>query len=117
MKKKECQIIRKEIAKFIADVNRMTNNGQVYTLASKWEIDPYIHLPTIEIEVKGTHVTRPFIEQLQIRVPAIAVEAVCIDEGKLFVILSLQRENPEAVAGAENDQGKEVNNDSAQKVN
>lgn len=93
MKKKECQIVRKEIAKFIADVNRMTNNGQVYTLASKWEIDPYIHLPTIEIEVKGTHVTRPFIEQLKNRVPAIEFEAVCFDVEKLYVILALRREN------------------------
>lgn len=87
-KKTECQIIRKEIANYLADINRMSNNGNVYQLSKKWQIDPYTHTPTIEIEVKGTHVTRPFIEQLKSRVPSIIVEAICTDEGKLFIILS-----------------------------
>lgn len=88
MKKSECKIIRKEIANYLADVNRMSNNGTVYQLAKKWQIDPYTHTPTIEIQVKGTHVTRPFIEQLKDRIPSILVEAVCTDEGKLYIILS-----------------------------
>ena len=71
----------------------MSNNGQVYTLAKKWETDVITHLPTIEIEVKGTHVTRPFIDNLRSRVPAIEFEAVCFDVDKLYVILSLRREN------------------------
>lgn len=90
MKKTECKLIRKEIANFLADVNRMSNNGNVYQLAKKWQIDLYTHRPTIEIEVKGTHVARPFVEQLKSRIPSIIVEAVCYDEGKLFVILSFQ---------------------------
>ena len=90
MKKTDCQKIRKEISKFLADVNRMSNNGVVYQLSKKWQIDPYTHTPTIEIEVKGTHVTRPFVEQLKETVPSIIVEAVCADEGKLFIILSFK---------------------------
>ena len=88
MKKSECKIIRKEIANFLADINRMSNNGNVYQLAKKWDIDPYTHRPIIEIQVKGTHATRPFIEQIKDRIPNIIVEAVCVDEGKLFIILS-----------------------------
>lgn len=102
MKKTECKIIRKEIINFLSDVNRISNNGQVYQLSKKWQIDPYTHTPTIEIEVKGTHVTRPFIEQLKGRIPSIIVEAICFDEGKLFVILSFQS-------------GKEATNDSTEK--
>ena len=98
MKKSECKKIRKEISKFLSDINRMSNNGLVYQLAKKWQIDPYTHTPTIEIEVKGTHVTRPFIEQLKERVPSIIVEAVCADDNKLFIILSFT-------------QGKEISND------
>lgn len=88
MKKTECKLIRKEIANYLTDVNRMSNNGTVYQLSKKWQIDLYTKRPTIEIEVKGTHVTRPFIEQLKSRVPSIIVEAICTDEGKLFIILS-----------------------------
>ena len=103
MKKSECQKIRKEISKFLSDINRMSNNGVVYQLSKKWQIDPYTHTPTIEIEVKGTHVTRPFIEQLKDRVPSIIVEAVCADEGKLFIILSFKS-------------GKEISNDCQEKI-
>ena len=103
MKKSECQKIRKGISKFLADVNRMSNNGVVYQLSKKWQIDPYTHAPTIEIEVKGTHVTRPFIEQLKDRVPTIIVEAVCVDVNKLFIILSFT-------------QGKEADNDCQEKI-
>ena len=103
MKKTDCQKIRKEISKFLADVNRMSNNGVVYQLSKKWQIDPYTHTPTIEIEVKGTHVTRPFVEQLKETVPSIIVEAVCADEGKLFIILSFKS-------------GKEISNDCQEKV-
>ena len=103
MKKSECQKIRKEISKFLSDINRMSNNGVVYQLSKKWQIDPYTHTPTIEIEVKGTHVTRPFVEQLKETVPSIIVEAVCADEGKLFIILSFKS-------------GKEISNDCQEKV-
>lgn len=104
MKKTECKLIRKEIINLLSDVNRMSNNGNVYQLARKWDIDPYTHRPTIEIEVKGTHVTRPFIERLKSRIPSIVVEAVCADEGKLFIILSFISEK-----------GKEATNDSTEK--
>ena len=103
MKKTDCQKIRKEISKFLADVNRISNNGIVYQLSNKWQIDPYTHTPTIEIEMKGTHVTRPFIEQLKEKVPSIIVEAVCLDDNKLFIILSFTP-------------GKEALNDCQEKV-
>lgn len=93
MKKNIFKTTRKQIATFVQEVNQMSNNGQVYQLAKKWETDIITHLPTIEIEVKGTHVTRPFIDHLRSRIPAIEFEAVCMDVDKLYVILSLRRED------------------------